>query len=120
MACLESCLINSDPHSFIERRIHEVMELVETLAKESHLFCYILKCRSCGQLYYYEFFEEIDWIDGKDPQRTIYIPVDSIEEAQMRGKAPPGMAVHGRPYLLYDFPKEASTPKLTWIGHSDK
>lgn len=48
---------------------------------ESHLFRYLLKCKDCGQLYFYEFKEEIDWDKGDDSQYNTYIPVKSEEEA---------------------------------------
>ncbi len=35
-------------------------------ADESHFQRYLLKCRECGQLYFFEFLEEIDWSHGKD------------------------------------------------------
>jgi len=50
------------------------------------LFRYVLKCDRCGQLYFFEFYETIDWIEGNDPQYTTYIPVNTIEEAQELNK----------------------------------
>ena len=48
---------------------------------ESHLIRRLLKCKKCGQLYFYEFYEEIDWQEGNDPQYRTWIPVDDIESA---------------------------------------
>lgn len=56
-------------------------ELIKTYSDESHLLRYCLKCRDCGQLYFYEFKEEIDWDDGDDSQYATYIPVRSEKEA---------------------------------------
>ena len=55
-------------------------ELIETYVKESHIWRYLLKCRECGQLYFFEFREEIDWEDGDDPQYMTYIPVETAED----------------------------------------
>lgn len=33
------------------------------------------KCSDCGQLYFYEMAESIDWEDGNDPIYRTYIPV---------------------------------------------
>jgi hypothetical protein len=42
----------------------------------------MLKCRECGQLYFFEFYDWIDWEDGRDPQYTTYIPVEIDEEVE--------------------------------------
>jgi hypothetical protein len=60
--------------------------LLKTFTKESHLWRYLLKCRSCEQLYFYEFYEEIDWSEGKDPQYCTFIPVKSRDEAEVLSK----------------------------------
>lgn len=39
------------------------------------------KCSSCGQLYFYEMAESIDWEDGNDPIYRTYIPVLSSKMA---------------------------------------
>lgn len=48
---------------------------------ESHLIRRLLKCKDCGQLYFYEFYEEIDWKEGNDPQYRTWIPVEDIGSA---------------------------------------
>jgi hypothetical protein len=60
----------------------ETFDLVDTYADKSHLLRYLLKCRECGQLYFYEWYEEIDWVDGNDPQYSTYIPVESGAEIE--------------------------------------
>ena len=35
----------------------ENFELLETFADDSHFWRYLLKCKECGQLYFYEFYE---------------------------------------------------------------
>src|SRR5580704_11891245 len=65
----------------------ERFELVETYADESHLRRYLLKCRECAQLYFFEFYEWIDWEHGNDPQYSKYIPVTTVDDAQMLRKA---------------------------------
>jgi hypothetical protein len=51
--------------------------LLDTYADDSHLSRRLLKCRECAQLYFFEFYEEIDWLDSKDPQYVTYIPVET-------------------------------------------
>ncbi len=62
---------------------HELLKLedVETFLDDSHLMRRLKRCNDCGQLYFYQFREEIDWIAGEDPQYRILIPVTSREEA---------------------------------------
>jgi len=55
-------------------------EAVETFVDESHLHRSLLKCRECGQLYFSEFYEMVDWDDGDDAQYTAYVPVETPAE----------------------------------------
>lgn len=40
----------------------------------------VLMCSDCGQLYFYEFVELRDMVDGDDPQYRKLIPVESTED----------------------------------------
>lgn len=51
-------------------------ERVETYTESSHFDRGLLKCPECGQLYYWEFYEEIDWDEGNDKMYSTYIPID--------------------------------------------
>ena len=51
-------------------------ELVKSFEDESHLFRALLRCRDCGQLYFYEWYEEIDWVNGNDPWYQTWVPVE--------------------------------------------
>lgn len=55
-------------------------EVVETYQSSSHLGRCLLKCRHCGQLYYYEFYEVVDWEGGNDDQYVTYIPIPANRE----------------------------------------
>jgi hypothetical protein len=57
------------------------LEVVETFLEDSHLMRRLKRCKDCGQLYFYQFREEIDWLAGEDPVYRILIPVRSSEEA---------------------------------------
>jgi hypothetical protein len=50
-------------------------DTVEELIDESHLSRSVLKCRECGQLYFYEFYEIVDWEEGNDRIYWTFIPV---------------------------------------------
>jgi phage terminase large subunit GpA-like protein len=51
-------------------------ERVETYVESSHFDRGLLKCPECGQLYYYEFYEVIDWKEGNDQMYSTYIPIE--------------------------------------------
>lgn len=52
-------------------------DVVEVYEDSSHLGRALLRCKRCGQLYYYEFYEVIDWEEGDDKQYCTYIPVEN-------------------------------------------
>ena len=95
--------------------VAQLFELLETYEKESHFWRYLLKCRECGQLYFYEFYEEIDWEKGNDPQRSSYIPVDTEEEIETLKKKMSFELHQCFPRLQKDFPKDAEHPTACWL-----
>jgi len=66
------------------------------------------------QLYFFEFYEEIDWDKGNDPQYTTYIPVSTIEQGVELALLEPLALVGASPRLCIDYPKEAKTPTVYW------
>ena len=44
------------------------------------------RCKRCGQLYFHEFYEEMDFRDGEDQQYFIFIPVDNLKAADELNK----------------------------------
>jgi hypothetical protein len=90
-------------------------ERIRTYVNDSHLMRELLKCRECGQLYFYEFYEEIDWDEGEDPQYRTYIPVESDMEIEVLKRTSPSELVSYFPRLQSDFPKEGrKAPR--WVG----
>ena len=51
-------------------------ENVATYVESSHFDRGLIKCKRCGQLYYYEFYEVIDWEKGNDKMYSTYIPIE--------------------------------------------
>lgn len=89
---------------------------IETYVNENHLVRSLLKCRECGQLYFYEFYEEVDWEDGDDPQYSTYIPVETEDEIKtLKSVSPIGLSGFS-PRLLREFPKGAKGPTVHWVG----
>ena len=54
------CVLWSAPDS-VRGNFEDHFELVKTYDDDNHLIRRLLKCRECGQQYFYEMFEEIDW-----------------------------------------------------------
>lgn len=86
-----------------------------TFEDESHLIRSILQCTDCGQLYFYEFYEVIDWEHGNDPQYRTLIPVTSSEDAEQLNKLPPVELLQVFPRLQIDWPSDSSSPAAKWI-----
>jgi len=65
-------------------------ETVEVYEDTSHYGKALLRCKECGQLYYYDFYEYVDFEKGDDKIYTTYIPVNYTKEAIkiLMGKMP--------------------------------
>jgi hypothetical protein len=51
----------------------------------------LLKCRECELLYFFEFYEEINWSqegDGKDYQYSAWIPIVEHDPMSLKDKYP--------------------------------
>lgn len=91
-------------------------ELIETYQDQSHQRRYLLRCRECGQLYFFEFHEQVDWADGDDPQFSQYVPVSTPEEAAALAALNEFGVQLAAPALCIDFPKDATAPLVYWRG----
>jgi hypothetical protein len=109
------CVLWQQPE-LIEGSMKERFEQLEIYDDDSHLWRYLLKCRECGQLYFFEFYEEIDWKDGEDPQYVTLIPVETPEEIETLKQSPPHGLLRFEPRLQKSFPKGAKTATIGWVG----
>lgn len=94
--------------------LRELLDIVKTYEKESHVVRELLKCSECGQLYFYEFYEEIDWENGNDPQYRTAIPVESEDQADKMAKMSQVEILKFSPRLQNDWPKDAEE-KTGWF-----
>jgi hypothetical protein len=62
--------------------LRNIFEPLLSFAEDSHFVRKLLRCKECGHLYFYEFYEEIDWKEGKDGQYWTWIPVDDRDTAR--------------------------------------
>ena len=98
--------------------VDEALEVIKTLADESHYSMHLRKCRTCGQLYADVWYEIVDWDEGKDQMFSFYIPVQTDAEVEQLKRASP-MSLD----LLDFFPRinedrQGGTRKVAWIGKS--
>jgi hypothetical protein len=95
--------------------LHRELNLVHIYQDDSHLIRKLLNCKQCGQLYFYEFYEEIDWSEGNDPQYCTWIPVDDPES----GAALNTLSVFeilAYPSIRSDWPRDKDQPNLYRSG----
>ncbi len=109
------CTYWTDPIAAFDGTMRDRFRLLNTLVEESHWWRYVLECRECGQKYFYEFYEEIDWEHGNDPQYSTYIPVASDEDiATLAAKSHLDL-LSVSPRLNKDFPSDAEAPSIYWV-----
>lgn len=85
----------------------DMFEIVKRFLDSDRSKKLLLKCKECGQLYYYEMEESIDWVNGNDPIYRTYYPVDSLEQVE-EGK------FAQFPRLQYDWLADQKEPKIWW------
>ncbi len=94
----------------------ERFEVLETFVESSHWDRALLKCRECGQVYFWEFYEMIDWEGGDDAQYSTYIPVHTRAEVDALKKASVLETRDFSPRLQKDHPTDAKAPTVRWIS----
>jgi len=89
--------------------IQTALVQVSLYEDDSHLIRTLLKCRLCGQLYFHEFYEIVDWEQGNDAQYSSWIPIDDPQSAyDLNMLAPLELLRFGG--LRIDFPTTADQP----------
>lgn len=96
--------------------LNGAFDIVESYIDESHFGRQLVKCKECGQLYFEDFYEEIDWENGNDPQYTTLIPVETNDEIETLKRANFLELLQFSPRLQKDFPKDANKPRVYWVG----
>ena len=93
----------------------EALTAVETFLDEPHQTRDLRKCKTCGQLYFHEFLDWIDWQKGDDPQCQTFIPVDSKNDIGPLLRADEFSLQSFSPRLLADYPKGAESCRIHWV-----
>ena len=83
--------------------------MIETYSEENHFEQKLLECADCGQVFYSQFYEEIDWEDGNDSQYSTFIPIQPSKETIERlNKSSPIELLQFIPRLHYDSKTETT------------
>jgi hypothetical protein len=90
--------------------------ILKTFVEESHFMRRLVQCQDCGQLYFYQFTEEIDWEKGQDAQYRTFIPATSEHEVEKLNTRQPDELLQIYPRLQSDWPSNTEEPKVSWIG----
>lgn len=62
-------------------------EIVKVYLRTPHIERDVLRCRECGQLYFHEWYDHVNFTHDNDMYDT-YIPVESQEEIDTLAKTP--------------------------------
>ncbi len=72
------------------------------------------RCTTCGQLYFYEMLEWIDFKDGNDPRYSTCIPVAKEKDADKLALMSQFEILIYLPQIRYDFPKDKDSSTVYW------
>jgi hypothetical protein len=109
------CAYWNKPEDMPSTELAKASDIVERFDDTSHLMHALIKCWECGQLYYYEYYDEVDYEDGDDPVFMTYIPVDNDEEIERLKALSRSELMSVVPRLHYDIPKGADAPLVRWV-----
>lgn len=113
------CILWRNDNPSIEL-VRSALEVVATYLDDSHLIRRVLRCKECGHLYFYEFYEVIDWQEGKDGQYWTWVPVDDEESAGNLTRLTV-QQILGYLSIRYDFPKGSDAARgPEWYGREKK
>ena len=111
----EQCHLWKEENIKEDRNISDEFEILNTFVDDSHLIRRLLKCKNCNQLYFYEFYEEIDWVNGNDPQYRTWIPIKTKNDAKKLSALLVIELLEFFPRLQSDWPADAEKPEFKWI-----
>lgn len=89
----------------------DFFEGIETFFEDEHFRRFLLKCRECGQLYIYDFYEEVSFSGGDDTLIVQYIPVETDDEIKTLKDASVREIMQVFPRLL----KDNSSGTVVWV-----
>ncbi len=67
-------------------KISKDLSPIKEYADSNHYYSALMRCQECGQLYYYEYIETVDWISEQDPSYCTWVPVKDENESDEMSK----------------------------------
>lgn len=119
---LTRCALWKDADAVLADPMKDRFALLARLCETSHHWRYVLACRGCGQKYFMEFYEEIDWDGGKDPSWTSYVPFETDAElAALNAMGMPVSMEQPNPVPRLDkmWPSKALRPFVLWVKQAE-
>ena len=113
------CALWTNPEPAATAVLRDGFERLREFVDESHWSRSLLRCRECGQLYVFEFYEEIDWVDGDDPQYCTWLPVETDAEVESLSRPAVANLRAYRPHLRKDWPKGAPAARVYWVRETE-
>ena len=89
-------------------------DVVERFVDESHLVRSLVRCQSCGQLYFKEWLELV-YYHGEDPQYETLIPVETRDQIEQLQRATSTELAGFKPQLRSNWPSDAVEPRIFWV-----
>jgi len=86
-------------------------EVLNTFEDDIHFVRHLLRCKDCGQLYFHDFYEWINWTGGDDSAISAFFPVESEEEARRLSQMTTLDLLQLSPHLLHGSPEGV----IRWI-----
>ena len=108
-------VIPSDCKLWNQEKPDPNLENIKKYVDESSFRRILKKCIECGQLYFYEMLEFIDWEDGEDPMYRTYVPVATEADADTLAAVTQVELCSHVPQIRYDWPKGVAKSKILWI-----
>lgn len=74
----KNCILWKDPTILASGDGNEFLKYLKEItvySDTSHFGESLMQCRECGQLYFQQFYEHVDWLNGDDKIYSTYVPV---------------------------------------------
>jgi hypothetical protein len=89
------------------------LRLIHIYQKEVHLEHFLFQCK-CGQLFFHEFYEVVDWKEGMDGQYQLWIPVEDEGSARVLSQFSP-LKLSSFPSIRVDLLPGTIVPSLPYF-----
>ncbi|RNF33990.1 hypothetical protein A7A09_013885 [Paracoccus methylarcula] len=108
------CDLWTHPERIAQLGVFDRFVQIEVYDDQEHRTYQQIQCRLCGQKYFYEFYEVIDWKDGDDPQYMTFIPIRGDSDIESLKNCRDVSSSGEFPRLLCDHLKGAEKPRVHW------